>query len=116
MGFQLPKTILNIALQEKEYYKSINSMRKLVDKYEKAVNSLSEIEKNLFSDKIKELDDNLSPVLNSFNLNSLGIYDFITFYEEELKKFNEIRNKVEEKQKMIVDIVDKISHSKIITD
>lgn len=54
------------------------------------------------------MDDSLNPVINSFNLNSLGISDFINSYREELKKFNELKNKVDEKKKMIEDIISKI--------
>ena len=49
-------------------------------------------------------------------MNSLGIIDFIQTYREEIKKFNEIKNKTDEKKKMIEDIITKIEESKLIKD
>ena len=49
-------------------------------------------------------------------MNSLGISDFIQSYKNELKKFKEIRNKTDEKKKMIEDIVLKIEESRLIKD
>lgn len=41
-------------------------------------------------------------------MNSLGINDFINSYREKLKNFNELKNKVDEKKRMIEDIILKI--------
>ena len=116
MGHPLPKTILNIALQEKEYYKSVDKLQKMLLKYNNTVNSLTDIEKSLFKVYLKGLDESLNPVINSFNLNSLGINEFIISYKDELKKFNEIKNKVDEKKRMIEDIISKIENTKLIED
>lgn len=56
----------------------------------------------------------MKPALTSFNLNSLGISDFIKNYLEELKKFNEIKNKVDEKKWMIEDIITSINNTRLI--
>ena len=58
----------------------------------------------------------MTPVLTSYNINSLGVYDFINNYKEELKRFNEVKNKVNEKVRMIRDIIDKIRNTKLIKD
>jgi dihydroorotate dehydrogenase len=58
----------------------------------------------------------LNPVINSFNLNSLGISDFINSYRDELKKFNELKNKVDEKKRMIEDIINKIESTELISE
>lgn len=116
MGYPLPKTILNIALQEKEYYKSVDKVKKMISEYDRTVNKLDDIEKNVFSHYLKNLDESMSPIIKSFNLNSLGINDFINSYRDELKKFNEIKNKVDEKKRMIEDIISKIENSQLIED
>lgn len=116
MGYVLPKTILNIALQEKEYYKSVDKVKKMLGEYDQTFENLSSIEKNLFAKQLKTLDDSLNPVINSFNLNSLGINDFIGSYREELKKFNELKNKVDEKKRMIEDIIQKIEETQLISE
>ncbi len=88
----------------------------MLAEYDKTVNGLNDIEKYLFESHLKALDESLSPVINSFNLNSLGINDFIQSYKEELKKFNEIKNKVDEKKRMIEDIISNIDKTKLIKD
>lgn len=62
------------------------------------------------------MEDGLTPVLTSYNINSLGIYDFISYYKDELKRFNEVKNKVSEKVRMIRDIIDNIRNTKLIKD
>ncbi len=54
--------------------------------------------------------------MTSYNINSLGIYDFIAGFKDELKRFNEVKNKVNEKVRMIRDIIDKIRNTKLIKD
>lgn len=77
LGYQLPKTILNIALQEKEYFKYVDKLSKMIEEYHSVINSMDDIEKNLFADHLESLTNGLNPALNSFNLNTLGIFDFI---------------------------------------
>lgn len=114
MGFTLPKTILNIALQEKEYLNAVDNLNKMLREYNEIVNSLSDIEKYLYTGQLKILNESLNPVINSFNLNSLGINDFIASYREELKKFKEMKNKVDEKKRMIEEIIRKVETTKLI--
>jgi dynein heavy chain len=116
LGYQLPKTILNIALQEKEYFKYAEKLGKMVEEYHAVVNSLSDIEQYLYSAQLKELTSNLNPVVNSFNLNTLGIYDFIANYKEHLKHFVEMKNKVDEKKRMIEDILATIEGAQFIDE
>ncbi len=88
----------------------------MLNEYNKTINSLSEIEKYLFDSHLKNLQQALGPVITSYNLNSLGINDFIKKYREKLKKFNEVKNKVDEKKRMIEDIIVKIENTKLIKD
>lgn len=88
----------------------------MLEEYNNTIDGLSDVEKNLFQKYLQKLDESLNPVINSFNLNSLGINDFIKSYREELKKFNEIKNKVDEKKRMIEDIIRKIEDCKLIPD
>lgn len=47
MGYPISKTIINISLQEKEYYVYIDKLHAMLNEYSEVVNSLSEIEKIL---------------------------------------------------------------------
>lgn len=50
MGYKIPKTIINISLQEKEYYSYIDRLHLMLDEYNDAVHGLSEIDKKLLDD------------------------------------------------------------------
>lgn len=115
MGFSLGKSIMNITLQEKEYYKTVDRLRKVLQEYEAEVESLSDVEKDLLHEKVEGLTDTLASAAESYNLQSLGIEDFIHDFRNELKKFRELKHKVEEKKRMIEDIVGQISRTELIS-
>ena len=115
MGFSLGKSIMNITLQEKEYYKTVDRLRKVLEEYEAEVESLSDVEKDLLYEKVQGLTETLASAAESYNLQSLGIGDFIQDFRNELKKFRELKHKVEEKKRMIEDIVGQISRTELIS-
>lgn len=50
MGYHILKTIINISLQEKEYYRYIDKLHIMLREYNEAVHTLSEIEKKLLEE------------------------------------------------------------------
>lgn len=116
MGYVLSKTILNIALQEKEYYKYVDKLNKMLREYHYTISSLKDVERKLMETQIKSLNTALHPGIDSYNLNSLGINDFINHCINEIKKFNDVKNKVDEKTRMIEDIIKTIEEAKIVRD
>jgi dynein heavy chain len=77
MGYPISKTIINISLYEKEYYKYIDRLHVMLREYNDQVHSLSEIERKLLETSISKLNKALEPGHESLNLSSLGIPDFI---------------------------------------
>jgi dynein heavy chain len=122
MGYKLSKTILNIALQEKEYYRYVDKLNKMLMKYNETIYGstttpgLKDVERKLMERQIRDLNVTLNPGIDSYNLNSLGIQDFIVTCETQIKKFTDIKNRVEEKTRMIEDIINTIEESKIVRD
>ena len=112
----VPKKILNIALQEEEYYRTIDKIEKMLREYNTTINGLKDVEKNLLSINLKTLKEKLEPGVSSYYLNSLGINDFIENCKSEIKQFNDKRNKVEEKTRNIEDIIHTIEDAKIIKE
>lgn len=47
MNHNISKAIVNIALQEKEYYRYIDKLKTMLREYEESVHSLNPIEKRL---------------------------------------------------------------------
>lgn len=77
MGYKIPKTIINISLQEREYYQYADRLNLMLEDYNNTVNSLNDIDRTLLTDQIKKLNKTLEPGYDSQNLSSLGIPDFI---------------------------------------
>lgn len=77
MGYKIPKTIINISLQEREYYQYADRLNLMLEDYNATVNSLNDIDRLLLTDNIKKMNKALEPGYDSLNLSSLGIPDFI---------------------------------------
>lgn len=58
MGYKISKTLVNICLQEKEYQRYIDQLHFMLKEYDDAINTLSDIDRKLFEDKIKEVFTN----------------------------------------------------------
>lgn len=112
MGFQLPKTVLNIALQEREYHATAAQLYILLEDYNSTIDKLDEHDKAIFANELVPLSKSLSSC--SFSLNSLGVGDFAAKFAEQLKRFKELKHKVDEKKSMISDIINKIAATKLI--
>ena len=56
MNHNISKAIVNIALQEKEYYRYIDKLKTMLREYYEAVNSLNPIEKRLLESQIGKLN------------------------------------------------------------
>ena len=113
---KVSKRILNIALQEKGYYKYVDKLNKMLREYYDTINSLKDVEQNLLNEDLKKLEQTLIPGTNSYNLNSLGIKHFIQSCTKEIKKFQDIKNKVEEKTRNIEDIIKTIEKAEILRE
>ncbi len=56
MNYNISKAIVNIALQEKEYYRYIDKLKTMLREYNEAVHSLNPIEKKLLENQIQKLN------------------------------------------------------------
>lgn len=109
------KKILNIALQEKEYYRNVDKLNKMLREYYSTINSLKDVEKFLLKEQLAKLEEKFVPGTQSYNFNSLGINDFIKTCMDEIKRFRDTKNKVEEKTRNIEDIVRTIENANILS-
>lgn len=56
MNHNISKAIVNIALQEKEYYRYIDKLKTMLREYEESVHSLNPIERRLLDSQIGRLN------------------------------------------------------------
>ena len=105
MNHHIQRTIINIALQETEYYKYIDKLKIMLREYNEAVHTLSPIEKKLLESHIHKLNKVLDQGYESKNLSSLGINDFIENCRAAISSFRDTKKKVAKSAGMIEDIV-----------
>jgi dynein heavy chain len=67
MGFQIPETALNVTLQEEKYHEVREALHTMLQHYKTANESLTDVEKTLFSKKLKQMRDVLEPGYSPLN-------------------------------------------------
>ena len=112
----LSNTVLNVALQEKEYRKHVDQLNAMLNEYNEAVGTLPPEEKKLLKKEIDNLDAALSPGINSYNWHSLGIKTFIEGCRKALKNFMAIKSQVYKQKDMIEERVKMIEESKLVVE
>jgi dynein heavy chain len=115
MGFGLPETALNIALQENKYHSCIESLEAMIHEYHTVLDHLDPAETNLLKSHLTELKRVISPGLTRLNWNSLGISNYIQRCNQEISKLQGLLNHVKKNSQSIADVVQEISHAVLIT-
>lgn len=88
----------------------------MLNEYYDVVDSLSEIEKILLEQPINKLNKELNPGIESLNLSSLGIPDFIDKCIKAINEFKETKKKVEKSASHIEEFVRNIEEARIFKD
>ena len=73
IGKKIPQTIINIALQEKEYLRSVDKLNQLIREYNKALSGLKPVEKKLLEKQISRLNTMMNKGKENHNWFSLSI-------------------------------------------
>jgi dynein heavy chain len=113
-GFEMPHTVLNVALQQDKYKEYVEQLDLLIDAYNHAVGDLTPVQQELLQKQILALDKCLSPGLTPLNWNSLGIHDFIEDGNVGVNQFRASRDQVEGNEERIQTIVDSIENSVLV--
>ncbi|CAE8670802.1 unnamed protein product [Polarella glacialis] len=113
-GFELPHTVLNVALQQDKYKEYVEQLNLLIDAYNGAVGDLTPVQQKLLQKQIVELDKCLSPGLSPLNWNSLGIGDFIEEGNAGITRFRSYRDQVEKNEERIQNVVTSIEQAVLV--
>jgi len=114
-GFELPHTVLNVALQQDQYQEYVEQLGLLIDQYTAAVGDLTPVQQKLLRKQIQELDKCLSPGLSPLNWNSLGIGDFIEEGNQGITRFRgAFRDQVEKSEERIQNVVNLIEQAVLV--
>jgi len=116
MGLKPSKTIINIALQEKEYLSYVDRLNNMLNEYHEAIDSLTEVERDLLYNKIEKLNEKLRPGTESLNFNSLGIATFIAECQKEISTFKSDHKTVSQNSQYIEKLIASIEDAVLIRD
>jgi len=94
IGRDIPHTIVNIALQEKEYMMHIDGLNKLLREYNKALGDLRAVEKKLLFKDITKLNVKMNKGLENHNWFSLSISEYIEECTQEIERFKDTKSRV----------------------
>jgi len=96
LGFALPTSALNAALQQGKFMKQCEALKELTDRFNEALVGLKPAEFQLLSLKIQSLIKSISRGMTPLNWNSLGIDQFV---QDSLRSVAEFVSVVKQVQK-----------------
>lgn len=114
IGKTIPQTIINIALQEKDYARYVDKLNQLLRGYNSALSNLKEVEKKLLEKQITKLNKWMDKGHNNHNWFSLSINEYIKECQQAIDSFIEIKNRVIQKAQNIEEKVLNIENAQII--
>jgi dynein heavy chain len=114
IGKPIPQTIINIALQEKDYMRHVDKLNQLLRNYTQAVSDLRPVERRLLRNDIEKLDKHMDKGYANHNWFSLSIDEYIKECRTAIDTFKETKNNVKGHSNNIDKQVNKIENSQII--
>jgi dynein heavy chain len=94
IGMEIPHTIINIALQDKEYARHINKLNQLLRAYNIALGELRPVEKKLLTKQINKLNRLMDKGQENHNWFSLSISEYIKDCQKGIDEFKETKGRV----------------------
>lgn len=94
IGKDIPNTIINIALQEKDYMHHIDKLNQLLRGYNSALQQLRPVEKGLLEQNINKLNSLMDKGEHNHNWFSLSIPEFIKECNDGIDSFKETKGRV----------------------
>jgi len=94
IGKDIPNTIINIALQEKDYMKNIDKLKQLLRSYDQAMLNMRPVEKKLLERQIETLNWTMDKGKENHNWFSLSIPEYIKDCQQQIETFKETKVRV----------------------
>ena len=112
----IPQTIINIALQEKEYIKYVDKLNQLLREYNNAIGNLKVVEKKLLEKQIKKLNRWMDKGAENHNWFSLSIAEYIRDCRTAIDHFKETKSRVLQQAQNIEKNVMKIENAQLVRE
>tara|TARA_B100000795_G_scaffold255901_1_gene227926 strand:- start:11823 stop:14474 length:2652 start_codon:yes stop_codon:yes gene_type:complete len=114
MGFPVPESALNIALQELKFSRFTQKLEQVIQRYLNSMAKMNQTETTLLAKQIDELHGVMKPGFDRLNWNSLHIKTFIEQCNRAIDVFNNQIMQVQKQGKMIGEIVNSISNIRLV--
>lgn len=115
-GFEAPKNINNLALEEVQKAKYCNSLSIMLKEYDSLINSLDQRHNNLLKPYIERLEREIDKGSTSHNWTSFSIQGFIDNCKEHIKQLSDKANSVFKSEEKIYSILKQISNSNLVRE
>ena len=114
IGKSIPDTIINIALQEKDYARHTDQLNQLIRNYDAVLDDLLPIEVSLLQRDIDTLNSKMRKGAENHNWFSLSIPEYIEECSKAINKFEQTKGSVISQAKNLQKKVVKIEQSILI--
>lgn len=115
-GFEAPKNINNLALEEVQKAKYCNSLNLMLREYDNLMNSLNDQHYDLLKIYIDKLNKEIDKGITSHNWTSFSIQGFIDDCLENIKQLSDKANSVFKSEEKIKSILKQIANSNLVRE
>ena len=114
MGFPVPESALNIALQENKFSRFSQDLNQVIKRYLQSMSKMNPTETELMTKQIDDLHGVMKPGFDRLNWNSLHIATFIENCNSAINVFNNQVMQVKKQATMIAEVVDSIAKIRLV--
>ena len=114
LGFTVPEVARNMSLQEGKLTGIAADLRKLVDKYHSAIDSLNPAEEELMLPELSVTQTSLSPGHLRLTWNSMGIKEFIQAGNQKISSLISKIRQIEILRLQLQEIIDYVENKKLL--
>jgi dynein heavy chain len=116
MGFSIPETALKVTLREDAFVQCREALRDMLARYAAATEGLTEVERELLSEKVAELKRSLSPGFKVLNWMSLGILEFVQNCDRAINEFAALVGLVRKNSGIVAGVVAEIASTTALVE
>ena len=116
MGFAIPETALKVTLREDAFVECREALRDMLARYAAATEGLTEVERELLSEKLAELKRSLNPGFKVLNWMSLGILEFVQNCDRAINEFSALVGLVRKNSGIVAGVVAEIASTTALVE
>ena len=116
MGFAIPETALKVTLREDAFVQCREALQDMLARYAAATEGLSEVERELLSEKLAELKRSLNPGFKVLNWMSLGVLEFVQNCDRAINGFAALVRLVRKNSGIVAGVVAEIASTTALVE